>query len=211
MNSSRKVNSDLKAHSGQTMPSGRKMHALSNKTAGFLGIRRISPFSVPRQSVRRHNVGTKHLAGHNIWKDETSGRQNVRGDKTSGDRTSVGQNVCGKKISVGTKHPWGQNVREHNVCLGNIFNVFSGQYSLKNLLSVKEKSARTTLSVPAGGWGNPRNIHTTDNSLPSTVACPIAGLSYLDDRHILMQHCFLQVCRVIDLEAILSKYCYLSF
>jgi hypothetical protein len=75
----------------------------------------------------------------------------------------VGQNKTSveKKASMGTKYPWGQNVREHNVRLGNIFNVLSRQYLLTNLLSVKEKSARTTLSVPAGGWGEIREIFTS--------------------------------------------------
>jgi hypothetical protein len=49
--------------------------------------------------------GTKCLAGQNIRRCKTSGRQNISGDKTSGDITSVGQNICGDKMSREIKLP----------------------------------------------------------------------------------------------------------
>jgi hypothetical protein len=40
------------------------------------------------------SVGTKHLAGQNVQRDKTSGRQDARIHNIHG-----------------TRHPWGQNVR----------------------------------------------------------------------------------------------------
>ncbi len=58
-------------------------------------------------------------------------------------------------MSVGTKRPWGQNVRGQNVRLGHIYQGLARQNFLliKDLLSVKEvKSANAhTLSLWEGG------------------------------------------------------------
>jgi hypothetical protein len=116
----------------------------------------LMPNKVSRRNFWRHNVGdkqgenvrrdmsggTKHPAGQNFRMDKASGRRNVRGDKKSGDRTSVGQNVRG------TKHPWGQNVRRHNIHLGYILNAYSRQYLLKNFLSVKKRLGHYDSMMP---------------------------------------------------------------
>jgi hypothetical protein len=65
-------------------------------------------------------------------------------------------------MSVGTKGPWGKNVRGQNIRLGHIYQGLARQYFLlRNLLSVKEKSANTyTLSVGGGGGGGKHVQHS---------------------------------------------------
>jgi hypothetical protein len=79
--------------------------------------------------------------------------QNVRGDKASVmTKRPWGQNVRR------TKRPWGQNIRGQNVRLGHIYQGLARQYLLlRNLLSVKEKSAKTH-SLSVGGWGETYTI-----------------------------------------------------
>jgi hypothetical protein len=67
----------------------------------------------------------------------------------------VGTKRPSDKMSVGTKHPWGQNVRGQNIRLGHIYQgpCLAKFCTDKNLLSVKEeKSANAhTLSLWEGG------------------------------------------------------------
>ncbi len=101
-----------------------------------------------KMSVDKTSVGTKRQWGQNVRSDKTSVGQNVRGDKTS-----VGQNVRR------TKRLWGQNVRgdKTSVDKTSVWVIFTrallGNFYWKNLLSVKEKSAKTMyfLCIPAGG------------------------------------------------------------
>jgi hypothetical protein len=91
-------------------------------------------------------------------------RQNIRRHNV------LGQNILREKTSGGTKQPEGQNVRQTKRLFWLYFNAHFRQYLLKNLLCVKEKFARTTLSVPAVVGGKTAKFHATVNSLPSTVA-----------------------------------------
>jgi hypothetical protein len=77
-------------------------------------------------------------AKHYKWcPDKTSGDK-TSGDKTSGDKTSV------DKTSVGTKRPWGQNIRSNKTSVGQ--NVRGDKRSVRqNVRQTKRPSDKTSV------------------------------------------------------------------